>query len=631
MGTPVYLLPILSSPAKSDLSQRLFSLDNKASPTAAPTRHGRTTHAEERNTPMSIAIVRRSPQDAANSAAPAGVAPLLWQLYRARGVTQPEDFDRSLQRLLPPGSLRNADAAADLLIEALEAEQQILVVGDFDADGATSCAVAVRALRAMGHRHVDFLVPNRFEFGYGLTPEIVEVARPYQPHLLITVDNGISSVAGVRAAKDLGWKVLVTDHHLAGATLPEADVLVNPNLHDDGFASKALAGVGVIFYVMTELRSRLRRRGWFEKTGIPEPRLGDLLDLVALGTVADVVPLDRNNRILVHQGLARIRAGRCQPGISALLRVAGRDPSQAQAADMGFFAGPRLNAAGRLDDMSIGIRCLLTDDADEAARLADELDRLNRARRKIERDMRAQAEAMLAEWAPEEDAELPWGLCLHHDDWHQGVIGILASRIKDRLHRPAIAFARGDQGQLKGSARSIPGLHIRDALDLVAARHPDLLCKFGGHAMAAGLTIQTAHLERFRTAFETVCRERLSPAALRAEIHSDGPLDEGALTLETAELISAGGPWGQCFEEPVFDGVFEVARHRCVGEAHWKLTLRLLDSVRVFDAIAFNAVETLPEVPPRIRAAYQLDRNVWQGQTSLQLRVLHMEALAADH
>jgi single-stranded-DNA-specific exonuclease len=578
---------------------------------------------------MPVAIVRRSPDRSADNQPPSGIDPLLWQLYRARGVARALDCDRSLQRLLAPSGLRNIDAAAALLSASLQQGQRILVVGDFDADGATSCAVAVRALRAMGHERVDFLVPNRFEFGYGLTPEIVEVARPYNPQLLITVDNGISSVAGVSAAKALGWKVLVTDHHLAGSTLPDADVLVNPNLEGDDFASKALAGVGVIFYVMTALRSRLRQQGWFREKGIPEPNLGDLLDLVALGTVADVVPLDRNNRILVHQGLARIRAGRCQPGIAALLRVAGRDPAQVQAADMGFFAGPRLNAAGRLDDMTVGIRCLLTDDADEAARLADELDRLNRARRKIERDMRLQAEAMLADGTPEAGEELLWGLCLHHDDWHQGVIGILASRIKDKLHRPVIAFAAAGDGQLKGSARSIVGLHIRDALDLVAVRHPDLLSKFGGHAMAAGLSIQAHHLAPFRAAFETVCRERLSPAALQAEIRSDGPLAAEALTLETARLIGEGGPWGQGFEEPVFDGVFEVTQHRCVGEDHWKLTLQPLDSRRHFDAIAFNAVESTPEVPSRIHAAYQLDRNVWQGQARLQLRILHMQAASA--
>ena len=555
---------------------------------------------------------------------PGDVNPLLWRIYRSRGIDDARELERELGALIPPARMAGLDAAVVELAAALEGGQRILVIGDFDADGATSCALAVLALRAFGHHEVDFLVPNRFEFGYGLTPEIVEVARARAPDLIVTVDNGVSSVAGVAAAKALGWRVVVTDHHLAGAVLPDADALVNPNLPDNPFPSKALAGVGVIFYVLAGLRSHLRAAGWFERKAIAVPNMAELLDLVALGTVADVVPLDRNNRILVHQGLLRIRSGRCRPGITALLQIAGRNPARAGSADMGFAVGPRLNAAGRIDDMSLGIDCLLSDDADEAHRLASELDRLNRERRSIEDQMKTQAETILGDWTPD-DGELPWGLCLYREDWHQGVIGILASRIKERYHRPVIAFAAAGDGVLKGSARSISGLHIRDVLDEVAAREPGLLQKFGGHAMAAGLSIPQSGFDSFARLFDEVVRSHLCDDDLRAVIHSDGPVPEVELTLDTARAIHDGGPWGQGFSEPIFDDHFEVVSSRVVGKKHWKLVVRPVTGSQVLDAIAFNAVEVLPTVPGRVHAAYRLDQNEWQGRLSLQLRFEYLE------
>lgn len=574
---------------------------------------------------MPSAIVRSDSQLQRGAPAPDEIAPLLWRIYRARGVDHRDAVDRDLSRLIPPNELKGIDQAVELIAEAMLAKQRILFVGDFDADGATSCALGVRALRAMGHALVDYLVPNRFTFGYGLTPEIVEVARERSPELLITVDNGVSSIDGVAAAKALGWRVIVTDHHLAGEVLPAADAIVNPNLPGDSFPSKALAGVGVIFYVMAALRAHLRERGWFSQHRLPEPRMADFLDLVALGTVADVVPLDDNNRRLVHHGLARIRGGHCCPGITALLRVAGRDPANVQAADMGFFVGPRLNAAGRLDDMSIGIRCLLDDDPDDALRDAQTLDQLNRSRRHIERDMKAQAEAMLDVSGLDQNGDLPWGLCLHHPEWHQGVIGILASRIKEKFHRPVIVFADAGDGQLKGSGRSIPGFHLRDALAAVAVAYPRALSKFGGHAMAAGMSIQATDLALISKAFDDIVRSSLSLTDLRAEVRSDGELPATSLTLETAQVISQGGPWGQGFEEPVFDGLFQINDARVVGEKHWKLRLRPPGSTADLDAIAFNAVEDMPSLPDVVRAAYQLDQNTWRGEIKLQLRVVYLE------
>jgi single-stranded-DNA-specific exonuclease len=575
---------------------------------------------------MLKSIVRQSEPDlSADDTPPDGTSPLLWRIYRARGIAAETELERELASMIPPDRMGGLEEAVAVLFDAIRDDRRILIVGDFDADGATSCALAVLVLRAFGHRQVQFLVPNRFEFGYGLTPEIVEHARDLNPELIVTVDNGISSVSGVAAANKLGWQVVVTDHHLAGPVLPQAEALVNPNLPDNDFPSKALAGVGVIFYVLLGLRSRLRSAGWFEQGGITVPNMADFLDLVALGTVADVVPLDRNNRILVHQGLKRIRSGHCRPGITAILRVAGRNPARAQAADMGFAVGPRLNAAGRIDDMSLGIECLLAEDPDRAHELAAELDRLNRERRTIEGEMKQQAEAVLETWSPNDTDELPWGLCLYQARWHQGVIGILASRIKERYHRPVIAFAPGGDGLLKGSARSIPGLHIRDVLDELAVQRPALLQKFGGHAMAAGMTLRENDFNAFAQAFDEVVRTHLQPDDLNAVLHSDGAITQNEMTLDTAREIMNGGPWGQGFAEPLFDGLFEVLSSRVVGEKHWKLLLCPAGGDLAIDAIAFNACETLPVMPQRVHAAYRLDENEWQGRISLQLRIEYMQ------
>ena len=573
---------------------------------------------------MQRSIMRHAHADLSEGEGPESISPLLWRIYRARGISDTAELERELSSLIPPERMSGLDAAVPLLANAIKLDKQILIVGDFDADGATSCALAVLVLRAFGHKRVGFLVPDRFRYGYGLTPEIVEDARQLSPDLIVTVDNGISSVNGVAAARALGWQVLVTDHHLAGTALPQAEALVNPNLAGNDFPSKALAGVGVIFYVLLGLRALLKKIGWFEQQGIGIPNMADYLDLVALGTVADVVPLDRNNRILVHQGLMRIRSGRCRPGISALLRIAGRNPARAQASDMGFAVGPRLNAAGRLDDMSRGIECLLAEEPEQAERLALELDQLNRERRGIEAEMKQQAEAVLSSWAPTDRGALPWGLCLYQKEWHQGVIGILASRIKERYHRPVIAFAPGGEGILKGSARSIPGLHIRDVLDEVAVRAPNLLQKFGGHAMAAGMTIREADYDGFAETFDTVVRSHMSPEDLQAVIISDGKVIEEEMTLDTARSISAAGPWGQGFPEPIFDDRFDVLSSRVVADKHWKLVLRPADGALALDAIAFNAVESLPSMPQRIHAAYRLDENEWQGRIKLQLRIEYL-------
>lgn len=570
-------------------------------------------------------LCRRSDPESADHL-PEDLHPVLRRVYRARQLLATDDLDLSLARLIPPDRLRDMALATELLEKTLRDGRRILIVADFDADGATSCALAVRALRAMGAGHVDFLVPNRFEYGYGLTPEIVKLARPRAPHLLITVDNGISSVEGVAAARAAGMQVLITDHHLPGERLPQADVIVNPNQHGDSFPSKALAGVGVIFYVMTALRARLRENGWFSQKGIPEPNLAELLDLVALGTVADVVPLDHNNRILVSQGLARIRAGKCVPGIRALLRVAGRDHSRITATDLGFLVAPRLNAAGRLADMSLGIACLLSDSDSEAEGIARQLDQLNRERRQIEADM--QKTAMTAvERLHLADSGLPPGLCLFDEGWHQGVIGLVAARVKERTHRPVIAFAPAGENEIKGSARSVPGLHIRDALDNVAARYPDLLQKFGGHAMAAGLTLARDRFDDFRTAFEDEVGRWLSEDDLQGRLLTDGELASGDFTLELAELLRAAGPWGQAFPEPVFEGNFEVLESRVVGEKHLKLAVRSAKGAPTLSAIAFQAAPrgVAPDWP-RVRAAYRLDVNEYQGRRGLQLVIEHLEA-----
>ncbi len=551
--------------------------------------------------------------------------PVLQRIYLARRVASREELEKSLDRLISPTQLKGIDEASILLAETLRQQKRILIVADFDADGATSCALGMRALRSLGAADVRYLVPNRFEFGYGLTPEIVALAAQQQPALIITVDNGISSNEGVKAARRLGIDVLVTDHHLPGESLPEATVIVNPNQPDDAFPSKNLAGVGVIFYVMLALRSRLRASGWFTEHNLAEPNLGRLLDLVALGTVADVVPLDANNRVLVAQGLKRINQGQSCAGIEALLRVAGRQPQRVTAMDLGFIVGPRLNAAGRLTDMSLGIECLLTDDFTAAHTMAQQLDALNRERRSIEATMQQQAVAEV-EGLKLDMAALPRGLCLFHESWHQGVIGIVAARIKERVHRPVIAFAPVSETEMKGSARSVPGLHIRDALDAVAARHPHLLSKFGGHAMAAGLTLERQHYDAFRAAFDEEVSHHLSEDDLQGKIVSDGELMPDEVSLPVAELLREAGPWGQGFPEPLFDGWFDVASQKVVGEKHLKLTLRLPGAEKTFDAIAFNSVRNgKPPAYTRIRAAFRLDVNEYQGYRSLQLILEHLE------
>ncbi|MDI6524364.1 single-stranded-DNA-specific exonuclease RecJ [Pseudomonas otitidis] len=549
--------------------------------------------------------------------------PLLTRLYAARGVSCAEELDKGLARLIPYTQMKGIDAAVTLLVEALEQRQRILFVGDFDADGATASCVGVLGLRMLGAAHVDYLVPNRFEYGYGLTPEIVAVALQREPQLLVTVDNGISSVDGVAAAKAAGLKVLVTDHHLPGPELPAADAIVNPNQPGCEFPSKSMAGVGVIFYVLLALRARLRELGWFARRGMAEPNLAELLDLVALGSVADVVPLDANNRILVHQGLARIRAGRARPGLKALLEVAGRPAARITSTDLGFILGPRLNAAGRLDDMSLGIECLLCEDQALAQDMAVELDQLNQDRKQIEQGMQREALAQLKD-LPLED--LPFGLCLFEPDWHQGVIGILASRLKERYHRPTIAFADAGDGLLKGSARSVPGFHIRDALDAVAAHHPGLISKFGGHAMAAGLSLPVEHFGAFASAFDAEVRRQLTEDDLTGRLLSDGQLSLQEFHLELARALRQAGPWGQHFPEPLFHGVFQIAQQRLVGERHLKLVLKSECGSLQLDGIAFN-IDRDVWPNPTVRwaeLAYRLDVNEFRGQESVQLMVVHI-------
>jgi single-stranded-DNA-specific exonuclease len=577
---------------------------------------------------MEKAIVRRD-VNVARSWSPDGLHPLLARIYSARGLASEEELDLGLAKLLLPTGLLNIQPAVLLLADALARQQKILIVGDFDADGATSTALAVAALREMGAVAVDFLVPNRFEFGYGLTPEIVALAmrnKNGKPDLIITVDNGISSIEGVAAATSAGIATLVTDHHLAGEALPVADVIINPNQPGCNFPSKNLAGVGVIFYVMLALRAELRKRNWFELENIAQPNLARYLDLVALGTVADVVPLDRNNRILVANGLQRIRGGQARPGISALLNVASKDYRQVVASDLGFAVGPRLNAAGRLEDMSIGIECLLCESESQAALYAKRLHQLNLDRRVIEQDMQQEALVALAQLKLDGDKAMPLGMTLYEPGWHQGVIGILASRIKDRIHRPTIAFADGDPGQIKGSARSIKGIHIRDILDGVATRNPGLIDKFGGHAMAAGLTLARDAYPRFAKAFVEEVARHAHDVNLQAVIESDGELGGECFDLELANQLRFAGPWGQHFPEPIFDGRFRLLQQRLVGEKHLKMVLMPGDSDTAIDAIAFNVdVETWPnEAIEWVTIAYRLDVNEFRGNRSLQLMVEYL-------
>jgi len=559
---------------------------------------------------------------------PADLPPLLKRLYLQRGVRSPAELERGAKHLLPFSSLNGLDAAVDLLHQALLDGRRIMVVGDFDADGATSTALTVLALRSMGGHNVQYLVPNRFDDGYGLSPEVVEQARARGAQLILTVDNGISSHSGVACAHQHGIPVLVTDHHLPGDTLPEAEAIVNPNLRDCEFPSRALAGVGVAFYLMMALRAHLRKLGWFGATRA-EPNLAELLDLVALGTVADVVPLDVNNRILVWQGLSRIRAGKCRPGIRALLEIANRDARQLVASDLGFALGPRLNAAGRLDDMSVGVALLLTDDITQARMLASELDALNQTRKEIEQGMQSEALA-LCQALERQQTELPLGLAFYHPEWHQGVVGILASRLKERFYRPVIAFAPAGDGTLKGSGRSIPGLHLRDALERLDTLYPGMMLKFGGHAMAAGLSLEETQFEAFRQRFADLLGEWLSEETLQSVIWSDGALQPGEFSLQTAELLREAGPWGQAFPEPAFDGKFKLLQQRLVGERHLKVMLEPLGGGPLIDGIAFNVDTTLwPDNSVRqVELAFKLDINEYRGNRSVQLIIEHLWPLS---
>ncbi len=543
----------------------------------------------------------------------AGIHPVLARVYAARGITAPTQLDNKLDQLLPFTEMRNAVAAATLLADAIAAQRKLMIVADYDCDGATACAIGVRGLRAFGAR-IDYLVPNRFEYGYGLTPEIVRLAHERKPDMLITVDNGIASVDGVAQAKRLGMQVLITDHHLPGDTLPDADCIVNPNQVGCGFSSKSIAGVGVMFYVLMALRAELRARGHFN--GAAEPNLAALLDIVALGTVADVVKLDNNNRRFVDQGIRRIRAGQTCAGIKALYRVAGREPRKASTYDLGFVLGPRLNAAGRLEDMSLGIECLISDDENQAARLAQQLDALNKERRELQADMQESALAGLERF----DARDRVSLCVFDPEWHQGIVGLLAGRLKDKFHRPAIAFARSNNGELKGSGRAIPGLHLRDALDLIAKKSPPLISKFGGHAAAAGLSIREESFADFAEQFEITVAQLLTPADLEQLIETDGELDVTEMKLPLAREL-AGQVWGQGFAAPLFQGIFNVANQRVVAEKHLKL--KLTQGNHEFDAIYFSHIEPMPKT---VLCIYRLAINEYLGLEDVQLTLEHCVA-----
>ena len=569
---------------------------------------------------MSTLQLRRRESKGVPGDWPASVHPVVQRVYAARGVLTAAEVEHRLARLLSPQTLGGLDVAVALLMEAIRDDWSILIAGDYDCDGATGTALAVRGLRLLGARKVDYVVPNRFIHGYGLSPALVESLQP-KPQLIVTVDNGVASVAGVAAAKAMGIRVIVTDHHLPGEQLPAVDAMVNPNLAGDDFPSKALAGVGVMFYLLLALRAALRGQGAF--TAGREPDLSVLLDLVALGTVADLVPLDFNNRVLVDAGLQRIRSGRACAGITALIESAKRSVSTLCASDLGFAVGPRLNAAGRLEDMSIGIECLLSDDVVQARDYAERLSAINRERRDLQASMVAEAELMVA-GTTHTDAI---GVALYEPSWHAGVVGLVASKLKDRLHRPVIAFAPASEDntdELRGSARSISGFHIRDALAVIDARHPGLIERFGGHAMAAGLSLKACDYDRFAVAFDVVARELLDEEHLQAALYTDGELPPGAVTLDLARQLRDAGPWGQGFPEPLFDNLFECASWRAMGERHWRLSLRDPRDGGLHDAVMFNVGTDAP--PIRLRAVYELTINDWQGRESARLLLRHVES-----
>ena len=565
--------------------------------------------------------------DQTNEHALGDLHPVLKRIYLSRSITSSKELELGLNQLIPPEKLAGIEDAVEILVEAISADASILIVGDFDADGATSCALGVLALRAMGARHVAYIVPNRFEFGYGLTPEIVKLAAPAQPDLIITVDNGISSHEGIEEAASCGISVLVTDHHLPGKELPPADAIVNPNRPDDTFPSKALAGVGVIFYLMIALRSGLRDLGWFERMKIDPPNLAEYLDLVAVGTVADLVPLDHNNRILVAHGLKRITGGKSRPGINALLKVAGRDITRTVSSDLGFVVAPRLNAAGRLDDISTGIECLLSETPSQAKALAKQLDELNRTRREVEAGMQARAQEAVAKLDLENDDDRARGYCLFDKHWHHGVVGLVASRIKESTHRPVLALAPAGEEMIKGSARSIHGLHIRDLLETIATREEGLIDKFGGHAMAAGLSLKRSKLDQFTKIYEREIEAALSTMDLDESILTDGELGVDEINLQLSEMLRSGGPWGMGFPEPLFHGRFRVTESRVVGEKHLKMTLTPEGSGKTVPGICFNLVSP-GDQPPQlnlIRAIYRLDTNHFRGRQTLQLIIQSVE------
>ncbi len=573
---------------------------------------------------MKKTIVRRAVSE---SLLQDNLPPLLQRIYSSRGVKSVAELERNLEKLDPYRLLSNIEQAVACLIEAIKSRQHIMIIGDYDADGATSTALAVRCLTSFGATKVSYLVPNRFEYGYGLTPEIVEVAAYQKPDLLMTVDNGISSHEGVKKAHEKGIKVLITDHHLPGVSLPNADAIVNPNLPDDVFPSKHLAGVGVVFYVMVALRAALREMSWFSQKGMSEPNMAAFLDLVALGTVADLVPLDKNNRILVYQGILRIRAGKTCPGIKALLQIANRKSDQLSAADLGFAVAPRLNAAGRLVDMRIGIECLLSENSQQALHYASQLDSLNKERQQLEASMRDQAIAGLAMIKLEQN--LPVGLCLFDESWHQGIIGILASRVKDLLHRPVFAFAYHNEKELKGSGRSIHGLHLKDTLERIATQYPGVLIKFGGHAMAAGVSIAKDDFALFARVFDEAVAASVTNEDLQGIIHSDGELPSHAINSDTVSLLQNAGPWGQGFPEPVFDGIFKIINHRILKDKHMKFLLSSLDQSFKIDAVAFNLDQNklMLSGNETLHVAYRLDINEYRGRQNVQFIIEYFETL----